>query len=225
MCLPMAISVIGGVMSAVSGVMAAQAQAQAYEAQAAMARNNARLAEKQGVEELRKGAREAKAFRREAEQFQGGQLAALAGSGAQMSGSPLNVMADTAMGIEEDAAMLRYNVLGRKYERDVQAVNFRNQANAADAAASNARSAGWWGGITSILGTAQSVIGMSAGSPTGSSVNGGQITLGGQGGGGKTTFRNGSGTGALYGQTYDMFWKNGGPPIIKRKWWDFDFPD
>ncbi len=75
------------------------------------------------------------------------------------------------------------------------------------------------------MGKRDIVIGMSAGSLTGASVNGGQITLGGQGGGGKTTFGNGSGTGALYGQTYDMFWKNGGPPIIKRKWWDFDFPD
>ena len=101
----------------------------------------------------------------------------MAASGAQVSGSALSVLADTAMGIEDDATTIRFNTLQSKYGRDVEALNFRNQASAARASAKNARTAGWIGGFTSLLSTGGQVAGMTAGQPTGAQVRGGSITL------------------------------------------------
>ena len=177
MCLPVPLMIAGGLVSAAGSVIQGNAQAKAYEAQAKVAQNNARLAELQGARELEKGAREEHRFRRQARQFQSSQRTALAASGAQMGGSALSVLADTGMGVEQDATMIRYNTLQSQYERDVQAVNFRNEASAARASAKNARAAGWIGGFTSLLSTGVQVAGMRAGQPTGAKVDGGNITL------------------------------------------------
>ena len=177
MCLPVPLMIAGGLIGAAGSVIQGNAQAKAYKAQAQVAENNARLAELQGARELERGAREEQKFRRQARQFQSSQRSALAASGAQMSGSALSVLADTSMGIEEDAAAIRFNTLQNKYERDVQAVNFRNEASAARASAKNARTAGWIGGLTSLLSTGVQVAGMTAGTPTGAKVDGGNITL------------------------------------------------
>ena len=165
MCLPPIVAVAGGLMSAAGSVMAGQAQAAAYEAQAKTAQQNARLAELQGVEELKKGAREEAGFRQQARQFQGSQRAAVAASGAQMSGSALSVLADTAQGIEDDATTLRYNTLQSKYGHDMNALNFRNQASAARAGAKNAKTAGWFGGFSTLLNTGGQVLGMTPRTP------------------------------------------------------------
>ena len=168
MGLPMALTVVGGLFSAASSVMAGQAQARAYEAEAKMAEYNARMAERQGVEALKAGAREEERFRQQARQFQSSQRTAIAASGAQVSGSALSVLADTAQGIEQDADTLRFNTLKDKWGFDVQRTNFTNQANAARTSAKNARTAGWIGGVTSILGTgAQAVAGLPVGRRTG----------------------------------------------------------
>lgn len=177
MCLPPMLALAGGLVSAAGSVIQGNAQAKAYEAQAKVAQNNARLAELQGARELEKGAREEQKFRQRARQFQSSQRTALAASGGQLAGSALSVLADTGMGIEQDAAMIRYNTLQDKYERDVQAVNFRNEASAARASAKNARTAGWVGGFTTLLSTGVRVAGMRAGQPTGAKVDGGNITL------------------------------------------------
>ena len=152
MCLPPMIAIAGGLISAAGSVMAGNAQAAAYEAQAKVAQQNARLAELQGVEELKKGAREEERFRQQARQFQSSQRTALAASGAQVSGSALSVLADTAMGIEDDATTIRFNTLQSKYGRDVEALNFRNQASAARASAKNARTALVDGSVAGMFG-------------------------------------------------------------------------
>ena len=170
MGLPMALTVVGGLFSAAGSVMAGQAQARAYEAEAKMAEYNARMAERQGVEALKAGAREEERFRQQARQFQSSQRTTAAASGAQVSGSALSVLADTAMGIEQDADTIRFNTLKDKWGFDVQRTNFTNQASAARASAKNARTAGWMGGFTSLLGTgAQTVAGMPVGRRTGMS--------------------------------------------------------
>lgn len=176
MCLPV-LAIAGGLVSAAGSVIQGNAQAKAYKAQAQVAENNARLAELQGARELERGAREEQKFRRQARQFQSSQRTALAASGAQVGGSALSVLADTNRGIAEDATTIRFNTLQNKYERDVQAVNFRNEASAARSSAKNAKMAGWIGGFTSLLSTGVQVAGMRAGQPTGAKVDGGRITI------------------------------------------------
>ena len=181
MGLPVILTAASGLIGAAGSVAQGNAQARAYEAQAQAAQQNARLAELQGERELEKGAREEQRFRRQQRQFQGTQRAALAASGVQMGGSALSVLADTASGIEEDAAMIRFNTLQSKWERDAQAVNFRNEANAMSANADNARSAGRIGAFSTLLGTGLGIAGMTAGMPTGASVSrSGAIKIAGQ---------------------------------------------
>lgn len=153
MGLPMGLNILGGMFGAMSSVMAGQAQASALKAEAQIAEQNARTAERQGVEALKAGAREEASFRRRARQFQGAQRAEAAASGAQIAGSPLAALADTSMGIEEDATELRLQVLQQKWEHDVRQTDFLNRASAARSAAKSAQAAGWIGGFTSILGT------------------------------------------------------------------------
>ena len=168
MGLPTALTVVGGLFSAASSVMAGNAQAQAYQAEAAVAEQNARTAERQGVEALKAGAREEGRFRAQARQFQSAQRTTAAASGTQMSGSALNVLADTSQGIEQDADALRFGVLKEKWGHDVQSVNFQNQANAARSGAKNAKRAGWISGFGSLLGTGTQIIsGLPVGQRTG----------------------------------------------------------
>ena len=171
------LGVLGGLTSAAGSIAQANAQAKAYEQQAKIAQQNARLAELQGVRELEKGAREEQRFRRQARQFQSTQRSQLAASGSQLAGSNANVLADTAMGIEQDATLLRFNTLQSKYERDVQAVNFRNEASAARANASNAKTAGIFGAFTGLLNTGVQIAGMTAGPVTGADTSSGAIKI------------------------------------------------
>ena len=164
MCLTLAtgLAAMSGVMGAVGSIASANAQAKAYKQQAEIAQYNARLAELQGVRELEKGARDEQRFRRKARQFQATQRSQLAASGTQLAGSALSVLADTASGIEQDAAVLRYNTLQNKWQRDVQAVNYRNEASMARANASNAMTAGVIGAFGGLLNTGADIAGMNA---------------------------------------------------------------
>lgn len=170
MGLPVMLTAASGLVGAAGSVIQGNAQAKAYEQQAQVAQQNARLAELQGERALERGAREEGQFRRRQRQFQGTQRAQLAASGVQMGGSALSVLADTAQGIEEDAAMIRFNTLQSKWERDAQAVNFRNEASAAQASASNAKRAGRLGAFSTLLGAGLGIAGMTAGTPTGMAV-------------------------------------------------------
>lgn len=170
--------ILGGVVGAASSIMQGQQQAAAYKAQARVAENNARMAQEQGSEAARQGAREEKQLRRQGAQFAGSQLATLAASGGQIGGSSLGVLADTAMGIEEDAQTIRFNTMKNKWGFDVQAVNYQNEANAARSSAKNARTAGYVGAFSTLLGTAAQVW-PTSGSSTGSKLKNGQITVGG----------------------------------------------
>ncbi|MBR1604421.1 MAG: hypothetical protein IJ667_13405 [Synergistaceae bacterium] len=164
MCVTLAagLAAAGGLFGAAGSIMQGRAQAKAYEQQAKIANHNARLAQLQGVRELEKGAREEQRFRRKARQFQSSQRSLLAASGLQQTGSVLNVLSDTSSGIEEDASMIRFNTLQNKWQRDAQAVNFMNEASAMRANASNAKTAGYMGGLTTLLGTGLQVAGMTA---------------------------------------------------------------
>ena len=170
MCLATALAIGGGLFGAAGSIMQGRAQAKAYEQQAKIANHNARLAQLQGVRELEKGAREEQRFRRKARQFQGTQRSLLAASGLQQTGSVLNVLSDTSSGIEEDASMIRFNTLQNKWQRDAQAVNFMNEASAMRANASNAKTAGYIGGLTTLLNAGVQVAGLNVKPQSGGNV-------------------------------------------------------
>ena len=174
---PLIPMILGGVFSAASSIYQGRQQAKAYEAQAQVAENNRRTSELLAREALNEGAREEQKFRRQARQFAASQEAGLAGSGAQMSGSALNVMADTASGIEQDATQIRYNTLKNRWGYEVQAVNYLNEANAARASAKNAKRAGLFGAAGSILGMSANIWGASPNGPMNAAAKGGVIKI------------------------------------------------
>jgi hypothetical protein len=160
------------------------AQAREYENQSKIAMNNKAAAENQASQTLEEGAREERRFRLRALQEQAAQEAGFAASGATFEGSPLLAMADTAQGIEEDSAMIRFNTLKQKWGFDVEATNYLNQSNAALQSAANARSsaknakrAGTIGAVGSLLGGALNMWGAAA-SPINATAKGNTISIG-----------------------------------------------
>lgn len=171
--------ILGGVVGAGGSFAAGHAQSAAYEAQARIAEQNAKTAAAQGEESLRRGAREEKTLRRQARQFAGSQLASFAASGGTIGGSALGVMADTGMMTEEDADMLRYNTLKEKWGFDVERANHLNEASAARRSAKNAKTAGYTGAFSTLLGTAGQIwANTPAGSSSGSGLQGNNIVVG-----------------------------------------------
>jgi len=162
----MPLMVIGGLVSTAASVIGQQQQARAVarqaDYQAQVAEQNRAIAQAQSQEALAAGAREERRFRQRAEQFAATQRAMFAASGVQMSGSPLNVIGETAFGIGEDVTQLRYNALKSMWGHEVQATSFLNEANQARATAASARHAGrsaWIGGVGSLLSTGAQIWG------------------------------------------------------------------
>jgi len=149
--------IAAGLVSAASSVMGGQAQSQALEYQAKVAEQNRALAQQQAQQALAAGAREEHKFRTQQEQFQASQIAQLAASGAQITGSPLQVMADTSAGIEEDVKQIRFNALKSMWGYEVQGAGYASEAQQARAAASGAKTQGWMGAAGSLLGTGADV--------------------------------------------------------------------
>ena len=177
MCYPI-LTIAGGLISAASSVAAGNAKAQAYNAKAKVAEQNARLAELQGIRALEAGSRQEKQLRREGRAQYGSQLAQAAASGITVTGSASNILADTKMGIEEDADALRMQTLQEKWGYDVQGSSFRNEASAARSSAKNARTSGWIGAVSGLVGTAGNIFSNTPKNvPTPSTSGDGQIRL------------------------------------------------
>lgn len=100
---------LAGVTSA-GGGLDAYGQYQAGRASEAAANYNAKLLKQQARDEVTRGGIEEQRLRRQQAAFMGRQRAAAGGSGAvASSGSPLNLLAQTAEDAEMDALTLRNN--------------------------------------------------------------------------------------------------------------------
>jgi len=131
---PLPLQIASGLFAAHSAVFnaraqsgAMRAQAQQHEFQAEVARQNQEIARIQQAEALAMGARDEARFRRQAEQFQESQKAAISASGALLSGTNLEILAETAGGIEQDVAQLRYNALKNMWGFQMEETNLRHQ--------------------------------------------------------------------------------------------------
>lgn len=132
MCLaPAVVAGISLAMTAVGTYTAVQGNiSQGKQASAAaaynkqLAENDAIRAEQQATDAIKRGATEEDRFRDQSSLLQGEQVSALASSGFTLdSGSPLQIMADTAEAIELDAQTIRYNA-------QMEAMGYENNAQA-----------------------------------------------------------------------------------------------
>lgn len=143
MCEPVAIA---SVVSSVAGTLL-QAQAQSKQAKAAAAQaryqaqvadNNRALAERMAEDAEARGEVDVRRHRQQIEQLKGRQVAALAASGVDVaSGSPLDVLADTAGLGALDEQTIRGNAAREAWQYRVQGSNEQAQATLLRSQAAN----------------------------------------------------------------------------------------
>ena len=94
--------------SALAGIMGYKGNMAAAKSAQAVADYNAVLAENEAVLLARAKRDQEEALRKQSDRLVGTQTAMVAASGVQMTGTPLQVLADTYFSTEMDAAMIRY---------------------------------------------------------------------------------------------------------------------
>lgn len=138
--------IIGSVASIAGTVVGVMGQMNAAKAEAAASKYQADQSRIMAEDALKRGAAEEDAQRRKTAALEGRQRAVMAASNVDIgSGSPLAVLADTAVLGELDAQTVRNNA-------DREAAQHRAQAGLFDMKASAAKSAGTIGAIGTALG-------------------------------------------------------------------------
>ena len=120
---------VGTTIQAIGTLASAGAQYQSAQYGKAMSEQNAKMAEQQGLASLRQGTLEQERIARRARQIQGQQRALYGASGVDISsGSPLEIQASTEYMAAQDKALVRYNAELKKWGFDVEAANYKAQA-------------------------------------------------------------------------------------------------
>lgn len=126
-------------LTAAAGVQTARAQSASAEFQEEQAKENARLAEAQARNAELAGQVEEDRQRQLTRKFLASQRTAIAANNLDMStGTPLDILGDTAALGEQDALMIRANAAREAWGFRTQAVDFRNSGSMARAAGRNA---------------------------------------------------------------------------------------
>lgn len=151
-------SVIGGGMQYMAQKQAGAAQSNALRYQADVDRNNAIVQDRLASDAIDRGKEEERMHRIKIGQLKGQQVNAFAKNGVAIdSGTPLDVLADTAMIGELEALTIRNNAEREAYGYRVQGMNYRASAGNNDLAASTAKKSANTAAMTSVLSTAGSV--------------------------------------------------------------------
>lgn len=158
MCEPTTIMIAmaaSGAMQAYGQYQQGKAQEAASKYQAQVNENNAIIAEREAAAAEERGKDAEGKQRRLTAQFQAQQEAAYAKSGVLMdSGSPLDILSDTAALGEIDALTIRQNYMDEAYNQRRQADNFRNEAELNRFSGRNAARAGTMNAFSTLLSTA-----------------------------------------------------------------------
>jgi len=156
------ISAISSLAQGVAGMQAADAQAKAYE-------NQAKVKDAQATQALEKAQMEARLLRERGDRFKGTQRSLLGASGVAVdSGSALDLLADTAYGVESDVSMTKYNAQLEAWGFQTEAANLRGQASMAKSQGKYAMLSGVLGAGSSLLtGAAMTADRMAEGASTG----------------------------------------------------------
>ena len=140
-------STIAGVTSSIQQGNAQQAM---YNYKAQIELNNAGIAQQNAGQERQAGIEDARMQRLKAMQTIGTQQAAMASNNIDVtSGTPLDLIEDTATFGELDALMSEYNAEKRALAYEQQAQNFANQANLDIISGKNARTSGYLNAFSS----------------------------------------------------------------------------
>lgn len=151
----LAATVGSGVLAAGGAIKQGRAQKAQDNYQAAVDRNNATIAGWQADDAQRRGHIEEQRQRLATSRLAGAQRAGMASNGVEItSGSPLDVLTDTAMLGELDALTIRSNAEREAYGARVQGSNLMAQSSLTRMAGRNAQTAGYISAAGSLLSTA-----------------------------------------------------------------------
>ena len=117
-----------------------------------VAKHNADLAEMDATLSLAKGVQQENQSRRDVEQLKGRQVVTTAANNLEMSGTPLDILTDTALIGEMDALTIRNNAR-------MEAFGYKMEADSSRAKADLAKSQGTFGAASSLLGGAGNLLG------------------------------------------------------------------
>lgn len=159
MCEPatiaLALTAVSGVVAAGGAVMQGQAQAKQAKYQAAVETNNATIAGWQAEDATARGKIEEQRQRLATARLRGAQRAGMAANGVEIdSGSPLDVLMDTAQLGELDALTIRSNAEREAYGLRNQQSNLTAQSALTSMAGKNARTASYISAGSTLLSTA-----------------------------------------------------------------------
>lgn len=162
MCELATIAIIASIGSAAMGTIGAiqqgQQQSAMFKYQAQVDKNNAILADRQAEDALARGQEEERKHRIKVGLFKGQQINAFAANGVTVdSGTPLDVLGDTAEAGELEALTIRNNAAREAWGYRVQGANYRSSAGMNSAGAQNAITSGYTSAFTTALAGAGTV--------------------------------------------------------------------
>lgn len=151
----LAATAASGVASAAGAIQQGQAQKRQANYQAAVERNNAQIAGWQAEDATKRGAIEEQRQRLATAKLRGSQRAGMASNGIEISsGSPLDVLMDTAQLGELDALTIRSNAEREAYGLRTQQSNLTAQSGLTRMAGRDAQQASYISAGSTLLSTA-----------------------------------------------------------------------
>ena len=153
-----ALGAAGTVLGAMSAMQTGQAGAGAANYNAQVAENNRIIAEQQAADARKRGEIAEAEQRRKTVNIKGSQKASIGASGVALdSGSPLDILGDTAAFGELDALTIRNNAEREAYGYQVQGMNFGAEAGLLRNRAKVSEQSGWMNAGTTLLSGAAGV--------------------------------------------------------------------
>ena len=137
-------SYLGPALMVLGTLTQASSQVQAGKTQAALFEYNAQVAEQQASLARKRGEIEADQQRRKAKRLSAQQRALYGASGVKLTGSPAQVLIDTAMEQEFDARMIEYNA-------SIESMNAMSDASISLMKAQQARSSSYMNAGSTLL--------------------------------------------------------------------------
>ncbi len=153
------LTALGGLFQYKQQQAQANAQASMYRAQADAAAQNARIENRKQEQIADNYAQQQEALRARHRLAMGAQRAETGAAGLNFAGSAMDILSSGYDAYNKDAANLLMNQRNDNYSSRVAESNYINQANQANAAASNVKKQARMAGLATILGTAASVYG------------------------------------------------------------------
>lgn len=150
---------VAGIASAVGSIREAQAEEQAAQYNAAVAERNSKIIEQNRLSTLQQAEVDKEDHMRETRRMLASIRASYGSSGLEMSGSPLDVLSDTAIERALDTRRIEDEARARNRENAIQILGLREEQVVERTKGKNARTAGNLAALGTLAGTTGKALG------------------------------------------------------------------